>query len=39
MSTDAWVNFKTFGLTGLMFLFFMSQVKLFSKYAIEEKDE
>ncbi|NOX72388.1 MAG: septation protein IspZ [Alphaproteobacteria bacterium] len=39
MSTDAWVNFKTFGLTGLMFLFFMSQMKLFSKYSIEEKDK
>lgn len=36
MSTDAWVNFKTFGLTGLMFLFFMAQLKLFSKYAIED---
>ncbi|MBZ0129853.1 MAG: septation protein IspZ [Rhodobacteraceae bacterium] len=36
MSTDAWVNFKTFGLTGLMFVFFMSQLKLFSKYAIED---
>jgi intracellular septation protein len=39
MSTDAWVNFKTFGLTGLMFLFFMSQMKLFTKYAIEEKND
>lgn len=39
MSTDAWVNFKTFGLTGLMFLFFISQMKLFSKYSIEEKDK
>jgi intracellular septation protein len=39
MSTDAWVNFKTFGLTGLMFLFFMSQMKLFSTYAIEDKEE
>ena len=37
-STDMWVNFKTFGLTGLMFLFFMAQTKLFDQYAIE-KDE
>jgi len=37
MSTDAWVNFKTFGLTGLMLVFFMSQMKLFTKYAIDEK--
>ena len=36
MTTDAWVNFKTFGLPGLMFLFFMSQMRVFSKYAIED---
>lgn len=35
-STDTWVSFKTFGLTGLMFVFFMSQVRVFSKYAIED---
>jgi len=42
MSTDAWVNFKTFGLPAAMFVFFMSQTKLFSKYASHEatnKDE
>jgi len=32
-STDVWVNFKTFGLTAALFLFFMTQSKLFSKYA------
>ncbi|NOX39144.1 MAG: septation protein IspZ [Alphaproteobacteria bacterium] len=37
MSTDAWVNFKTFGLTSVMFVFFMSQMKLFNKYAVDEK--
>ncbi len=37
MSTDAWVNFKTFGLTGSMFAFFILQMRLFAKYAIEEK--
>ncbi len=36
MSTEAWVNFKVFGLTAAMFLFFMSQMRLFSKYAIAE---
>lgn len=35
MSTDAWVNFKTFGLTAAVFAFFMSQGKLFQKYGIE----
>lgn len=36
MSTDAWVNFKTFGLTAAVFLFFIGQGPLFAKYAIEE---
>lgn len=36
MSTDAWVNFKTFGLPALLFLFFMLQSGLFNKYAIED---
>ncbi|MFT7057614.1 MAG: intracellular septation protein [Pseudorhodobacter sp.] len=35
-STEAWVNFKTFGLTAALFLFFMTQAKLFTKYAVEE---
>ncbi|MDH5798281.1 MAG: septation protein IspZ [Paracoccaceae bacterium] len=39
MSTDAWVNFKTFGLTAAVFLFFMSQAKLFAEYAVEEDPE
>jgi len=38
-TTDMWVNFKTFGLTGLMFLFFMSQAKLFDKYGIDKDAE
>jgi len=38
MSTDAWVNFKTFGLTAAVFLFFMTQGKIFSEYGVEEKD-
>ena len=32
MSTDAWVNFKTFGLTAAVFVFFMSQGGLMTKY-------
>ena len=37
MSTESWVTFKTFVLTGIMFAFLMTQMKLFSKYAVEEK--
>ncbi len=39
MSTDAWVQFKTFGLTAAIFLFFMSQGRLFSEYAVEGDEE
>ena len=38
MSTDAWVNFKVFGLTAAVFAFFMTQGKLMQKYAIEEDE-
>jgi intracellular septation protein len=38
MSTDAWVNFKVFGLTAAVFVFFMTQGKLMQKYAIEEDE-
>jgi intracellular septation protein len=38
MSTDAWVNFKTFGLTLGTFAFFATQMGLFSKYGIESDD-
>lgn len=38
-STDAWVTFKTFGLTGLTFLFFIGQTRLFSRFAIEDSGE
>ncbi len=37
MSTDAWVNFKTFGLTAAVFVFFLAQGPLFSKYAVKEE--
>ncbi|MGQ0566146.1 MAG: inner membrane-spanning protein YciB [Gemmobacter sp.] len=36
MSTDAWVNFKTFGLTIAMFAFFMAQAGLLKKYGKDE---
>lgn len=36
MSTEAWVKFKTFGLTLGVFAFFMTQSGLVSKYAIED---
>lgn len=36
MTTEAWVNFKTFGLTLAMFAFFATQGRLFSKYSSEE---
>lgn len=35
MSTDAWVNFKTFGLTGALFAFFLAQGSLLKTYAAE----
>ena len=38
MSTDAWVSFKTFGLTGAVFLFFMAQAGLIRKYGVEHND-
>lgn len=37
LSTDAWVNFKTFGLTAAVFVFFMAQGPLFAKYSLEEE--
>ncbi len=38
MSTDAWVNFKTFGLTAAVFVFFMTQGGLLTKYATNDDD-
>ena len=35
MSTDAWVNFKTFGLTFALFAFFMAQSGLLRRHAPE----
>lgn len=39
MSTDAWVTFKTFGLTAAVFLFFMTQGGLLTKYALEKEEK
>ena len=36
MSTEAWVNFKTFGLTAALFIFFMTQGGLLSRYGLEQ---
>jgi len=36
-STDVWVNFKTFGLTAALFIFFMAQSKIFQKFGIPEE--
>ncbi len=38
-STDAWVNFKTFGLTIGVFVFFMFQSKLFQTYGLQQEGE
>lgn len=38
MSTDAWVNFKTFGLTAAVFVFFMTQGNLMEKYGTNDDD-
>lgn len=36
MTDAAWVNFKTFGLTAAIFVFFMTQGKLFRDYATND---
>ena len=38
-STETWVNFKTFGLTAALFLFFIMQAKLIERYSIAEKKD
>ena len=37
LSTDIWVNFKTFGLPLAMFVFFITQAKVISRYSSENK--
>jgi len=36
---DTWVNFKVFGLTGLMFVFSIGSVLMLSKYLPEDEDD
>ena len=36
-STEAWVNFKTFGLTAALLVFFMTQAGVLQRYGIEEE--
>ena len=37
-SEDTWVNFKLFGVTGVMFLFIIAQTIILKKYLIEPVD-
>jgi len=39
MSTDAWVSFKTFGLTAAVFVFFMTQGRVLTTYASDPDAE
>ena len=39
MSEETWVYFKTFGLTAAIFLFFLTQGKLFSDHSTQEDDK
>ncbi|AXI47381.1 intracellular septation protein A [Sulfitobacter sp. SK012] len=38
-STETWVYFKTFGLTIAMFVFFISQSRMFQTYSLEDEAE
>jgi intracellular septation protein len=38
-SDEVWVYFKTFGLTAAIFIFFMTQGRLFRDHALEEEEE
>ncbi len=38
-STETWVYFKTFGLTAAIFVFFMTQGRLFSDHALDKNDD
>lgn len=39
MSTDVWVNFKTFGLTAALFVFFLAQGTLMEKFGVKDEAE
>lgn len=36
-STETWVNFKTFGLTAALFAFFLTQARVFERYAVPQE--
>ena len=36
-NTSAWVSFKVFGITGILFAFIVGQTLLLSKYIVEEE--
>lgn len=38
-SDSTWVNFKTFGLPVIMFVFLMANAGLFSRYGIDKDDQ
>ncbi len=38
-STEIWVDFKTFGLTFALFGFFLSQAKVFERYAVSRPED
>ncbi len=38
MSTESWVYFKTFGLTAAVFVFFITQGRLFQTYGTDSED-
>lgn len=38
-STDAWVNFKLFGVTGLTLLFLIGQASVMSKFMVQPKEK
>jgi intracellular septation protein len=38
LSSDAWVNFKVFGVSGLMIVFMLAQAPLLAKHSLEEPE-
>ena len=38
-STELWVNFKVFGLTGLTFVFIITQLPMMKRFALEDNGE
>jgi intracellular septation protein len=38
-STELWVNFKVFGLTGLTFIFIITQLPMMKRFALEDNGE